>query len=175
MADWYYAKNGQQRGPVSPSQLKQLAATGELLATDMVIKEGGTSWVAASTIPGLFGSSAAVSPTSSGPTTNTVEPVSLMASGPGFGDYLTFRKTCPPLIISIFFWMFVALWTIIHLINAYNWIPAGGQLSFYGVLTFFLVLPVGILAVRLWCDSLIVNGRIHETLTSLKDLQQGRR
>src|SRR5262249_45031028 len=54
MADWYYAKGGERLGPVSSAQLRQMAQSGELLPTDMVFKEGGTQWTAASTISNLF-------------------------------------------------------------------------------------------------------------------------
>jgi len=33
MAEWYYTKNGQQQGPVTPASLKDLAAAGELKPT----------------------------------------------------------------------------------------------------------------------------------------------
>ena len=36
MADWYYTQNGEQRGPVSSAQLRQLAQAGaKLVATDV--------------------------------------------------------------------------------------------------------------------------------------------
>jgi hypothetical protein len=54
MADWYYAKNGQQKGPISPAELKKLATSGEIAPTDLVFQEGGTQWVEASTVKGLF-------------------------------------------------------------------------------------------------------------------------
>jgi hypothetical protein len=51
---WFYSKGGQQQGPVSSQQLKQMAATGQLQPTDLVWKEGMEQWVAASSIKGLF-------------------------------------------------------------------------------------------------------------------------
>jgi len=51
---WYYAKDGQQQGPVSGAELKQLAAKGQLKPDDLVFPEGGTQWVEASTVKGLF-------------------------------------------------------------------------------------------------------------------------
>lgn len=54
MADWYYAKNGQQKGPVSSAELKRMAQAGEIGPDDLVFREGGTNWVAASTVAGLF-------------------------------------------------------------------------------------------------------------------------
>ena len=54
MAQWYYSKNGQQHGPVSSKQLKDLAASGELQPTNLVWKEGMKQWVAAGSVKGLF-------------------------------------------------------------------------------------------------------------------------
>jgi hypothetical protein len=55
MADeWYYTKQGQQQGPVSAGQLKQLAASGGLMPTDLVWKEGMANWVPARQTRGLF-------------------------------------------------------------------------------------------------------------------------
>jgi hypothetical protein len=55
MADvWYYAQNGQQAGPVSASQLQQLARSGQIQASDLVWKEGLPQWVQAKAIKGLF-------------------------------------------------------------------------------------------------------------------------
>jgi len=52
--EWCVGKNGQRSGPFSGSQLRQLAARRELRPADMLWKEGMASWVAASTIKGLF-------------------------------------------------------------------------------------------------------------------------
>lgn len=55
MADeWYYAVDGQQRGPVSGGKLKQLAAAGEINKADLVWKEGMADWVKAEKVKGLF-------------------------------------------------------------------------------------------------------------------------
>jgi len=56
MAKWHYQKDGQQHGPVLSQQLKELAASGHLLPTDLIWKEGMSDWVPASKLKGLFGS-----------------------------------------------------------------------------------------------------------------------
>ncbi len=53
-SNWFYGKNGQQVGPVSSGQLRQLAQAGQLLPDDLVWKEGMAAWVPASSVPGLF-------------------------------------------------------------------------------------------------------------------------
>ncbi|HYT89066.1 MAG TPA: DUF4339 domain-containing protein [Gemmataceae bacterium] len=56
---WYVARRGKERsykdGPFSSEQLRQLAAQGQLMPNEMVLKEGAQKWTAASTIEGLFG------------------------------------------------------------------------------------------------------------------------
>jgi hypothetical protein len=55
MADqWYVAREKQKFGPYSTEQLKQFAAQGQVVPTDMLLKEGEGKWVAASTVDGLF-------------------------------------------------------------------------------------------------------------------------
>ena len=55
MADqWYYSHRGQQVGPVSPEQLRQAAAVGQLQRTDLVWKQGMAAWVPAEKLKGLF-------------------------------------------------------------------------------------------------------------------------
>jgi hypothetical protein len=57
MADnWYYAKGGQQQGPVSEAELKRLAEAGQLQRGDLVWHEGLANWQEAGTVPELFGS-----------------------------------------------------------------------------------------------------------------------
>ena len=65
MADeWHYAKDGNQHGPVSASELKQLAASGTLATGDLVWKEGMDEWKPASKVKGLFFKSELTSPDS---------------------------------------------------------------------------------------------------------------
>jgi len=55
-SEWYYTVNGQQApAPATASQLKQMAATGQLQPTDLVWQEGMANWAPASSIKGLFG------------------------------------------------------------------------------------------------------------------------
>ncbi len=52
---WFYARERQKFGPVSLAQLRQLAAGGQLQPTDMLLREGTTTWTPASALAGLFG------------------------------------------------------------------------------------------------------------------------
>lgn len=53
-AQWFYTKNGQRMGPVTDAELKQLAASGTILPTDQIWKEGMSEWKPASTLKSLF-------------------------------------------------------------------------------------------------------------------------
>ncbi len=59
---WYYVKDGQQRGPVSAEQLTQLTASGQLLPRDLVWEEGMAQWVEVRTIRGLVPAQATQTP-----------------------------------------------------------------------------------------------------------------
>ena len=65
MAEWHYSRGSEQHGPVSSIQLKQMAASGELLPTDLIWKDGMPGWIAAGKIRGLFDASAAAQPAAS--------------------------------------------------------------------------------------------------------------
>jgi hypothetical protein len=52
--EWHYTRDGQQLGPVSAAQIKQLAASGQLRPDDLVWKEGMADWSPAARIKGLF-------------------------------------------------------------------------------------------------------------------------
>jgi hypothetical protein len=52
--EWYYAHDGQQAGPVSALELKQLADAGKLRPDDLVWQEGMKDWSPARKVKGLF-------------------------------------------------------------------------------------------------------------------------
>jgi len=51
---WFYARGGEQMGPVSPAGLRQIAQAGEIAAGDLVWREGMAEWAPAGTVKGLF-------------------------------------------------------------------------------------------------------------------------
>lgn len=53
-AEWFYAKDGRQLGPITWEQLYELAITGSVLPTDLVWRQGMPQWSQARTIPGLI-------------------------------------------------------------------------------------------------------------------------
>lgn len=56
MADqsWYFASQGQQQGPLSEAQLRELIATGKITPETLVWTEGMANWQKAGDIPGLL-------------------------------------------------------------------------------------------------------------------------
>jgi hypothetical protein len=58
--DWYIVRNGKEHGPYSPSQLKQLAASGKLQPDDKVRREDMETACKASSLKGLFPETEAV-------------------------------------------------------------------------------------------------------------------
>lgn len=51
---WHYSSNGQQYGPVTSDDLRELALDGDLLPDDLVWREGMADWAPASKVKGLF-------------------------------------------------------------------------------------------------------------------------
>ena len=54
MTQWFYMKDGLEVGPVDTSELKRLAACGQLSPTDTIWREGLEAWIPASKAKGLF-------------------------------------------------------------------------------------------------------------------------
>ncbi len=52
--EWYYAKNGQQLGPVSTAVITQMASTGQLAPGDLVWREGMPNWAPAHTVRAIY-------------------------------------------------------------------------------------------------------------------------
>jgi hypothetical protein len=69
-SNWYYSKNGQKFGPVSSTQLKSLAISGEIQSEDLVWKDGMEKWVKADRVKSLFATGDNLSSSSK---TSTVE------------------------------------------------------------------------------------------------------
>ncbi len=105
MSEWYYAHDGEQKGPVPVSELHRLAANGDFdPVNDLVWREGMSDWKPAGTVPELAPSKpaetapGAPSPESSGspgpgsepapytpPASTTATPASTTAGAPTGG------------------------------------------------------------------------------------------
>lgn len=58
-SEWHLGREGQQSGPFTSQQLKEMAASGQLQPDDLVWKEGLSEWTPAHHIRGLFRKTAA--------------------------------------------------------------------------------------------------------------------
>jgi hypothetical protein len=83
-------------------------------------------------------------------------------------DYLTFRKMITPVIIQVLFWLGVVGVVVASLFQIVR-----GILPNYGggamVLRGLVILIVGPLLVRVYCELLILLFRMNETLTEIRD------
>ncbi|MCL4502895.1 MAG: DUF4282 domain-containing protein [Deltaproteobacteria bacterium] len=85
-------------------------------------------------------------------------------------DFWSFRKMITPVIIEILFWVGVIICIIAGLIL----IAAGIRVNeTQPVLSGVLLVILGPLAVRIYCEILIVFFRINETLTEIKHVLEG--
>ncbi len=53
-SSYYYVRNNERQGPISGTQLVQLASLGQLQPTDLVWTEGMPAWAPANTLEGLY-------------------------------------------------------------------------------------------------------------------------
>ena len=82
--EWHYrGDDGQQQGPISSAQLKQLADSGRLLPTALVWTQGMQQWAAASSVKNLFNAAAPAMTPASAPLSGTAQ------SGPYGGSAQT--------------------------------------------------------------------------------------
>jgi len=83
-------------------------------------------------------------------------------------DFLKFNKMITPIIIRILFWIGVSICVIggiIVIVYGASTYYGGGGIVFLGL----LLLLLGPLAVRVYCEILIVLFSINNTLTDLKN------
>lgn len=52
---WYFMQGGQQTGPISDADFRQMIASGQVNALTMIWKEGMANWVQAGSVPELAG------------------------------------------------------------------------------------------------------------------------
>ena len=82
-------------------------------------------------------------------------------------DYLKFRKMITPIIIQIIFWIGVVgvvLWALFLIFSGATTSFGGGRL----VLTGLVVLFLGPIIVRIYCELLILLFQINDTLNEIK-------
>lgn len=96
-SQWFYSQNGEQKGPISFSELQQHFLSDGLSASSLVWTEGQDNWVAASTIPGLITTADAES---SNPYSAPLTDASLATEGGPIGEE---EPPDPPIPLDIAF------------------------------------------------------------------------
>ena len=83
-------------------------------------------------------------------------------------DFLSFRKMITPIIIKILFWVGVAINVIVGLIAIISSFTSrgGGGMFLYGL----LIIILGPVITRIYCEILILFFRMHDSLVEIKDL-----
>ena len=79
-------------------------------------------------------------------------------------DFLKFKKMLTPIIIQVLFWVGIVLCVLSGLVQ----IARGGAVG-------IVVLLIGPIAVRVYCEVLIVLFTISDTLTEIRDNTRGMR
>lgn len=85
-------------------------------------------------------------------------------SGGTFWDYIVFRRMITPIFIQIVFWTGVAVIVILGLLRAVFSL----NVSILDVVLGLLIVLVGPLLWRMYCETLIVFFRMNETLTDIR-------
>ncbi|HYE21249.1 MAG TPA: DUF4339 domain-containing protein [Tepidisphaeraceae bacterium] len=86
--EWYYSQGGQQIGPITSQQMKDLAAGGQLTPNDLVWKDGMPEWTPASRVRGLFpGGAGGGVATAAPPQQGYAQPGAYAQPAPGNADY----------------------------------------------------------------------------------------
>jgi hypothetical protein len=89
-------------------------------------------------------------------------------------DFLAFRTMLTPILIQMIFWISLVICIVIGLM----FIISGAMAQYGGgpnVLKGLAILILGPLAVRIYCEILIIFFRINETLTEIKHVLEARR
>jgi len=88
-------------------------------------------------------------------------------------DFLKFKKMFTPVIIQILFWIGVVGSVIMGIISIVGGASArygGGGMVFVG----FMLIIIGPIVSRVYCEILIVVFSINDTLTEMKNLLKGK-
>ncbi len=124
MSKWYYAHNGERRGPVEPEEIKRLFESGAIKADDLVWEEGMPDWVRAGSVL-----QAAPPPLAAGEPTPQPLIGQPAPAIPDYGDFLCWGVIlcCMPYVSNLG----VILFVILHLVelNAVRTAVAQGRLQ----------------------------------------------
>jgi len=160
-SEWRVAVKGEQRGPFTLDQVRQMVADGRLPADSLVWKPGMANWASIASVPELSATAAR------GPVPQPSPlPMPGGPQGPTLGDYLAFRRMITPAIIVVIFWIGVAICVVAGLAALFSSLA---YRSVLGVLMALMYLVVGPIMVRVYAELLILLFKIFDTLQEIRD------
>jgi hypothetical protein len=163
---------GNQQGPCSLNDLKQMIAKGQLSSNAVVWSPGMSGWQPWQQTR-EFGSLSLGGGNRADVPRGRSSPAK---DGKGdMHDFLLFRRMITPLIIQIIFWIGIGC-VVIAAISALA--SAAGTFGKLGVVLGLLggavVLVAGAIGIRVSCELTILAFRINETLTEMKNLLENK-
>jgi hypothetical protein len=172
MSEWRVAIGQKQYGPYSLEKLREIYREGRVPAEAQVWHPGKNEWIKAADVPELQddevdGEIVIVEdsfPSPKSPARKT--PASGRETDDSIADFLAFRRMITPVIIQIIFWIGAVLASLAGI-----FVMIGGiRIDDLGTtfLGFFSML-LGPIAVRIYCELLIVIFRMNETLTDIRN------
>ena len=173
--EWFYSKNGEKTGPISSADLKQLAANGTILPSDLIWKQDWPEWKAASNIKGLFGSAA---PTTPPPTRKAPEAIRAATQAADevsqklwFLD-LKFEEFATPRLIGFVFVAGLLLLSLLAVgLAGYAFLNLPILKAVFVIIFDLIVLIVLAIGLRVFLECCLVGFRIAEHLSYLRYLK----
>ena len=94
------------------------------------------------------------------------------AKGPSnFGEYLKFRKMIVPVKIQTIFWLIVGIMVIVALgLSVPSMMTGSTTAILIALVGLIIIVPFGILMVRIYCELLIIVFRMYDALVDIKTL-----
>lgn len=177
--EWYYSKGEQKLGPVSPSELKQLANTGALNTTDLIWKSEWTDWRKAESLKGLFPVNVQPAAPRSIPPRNTAESIRAASEAAEqvskkfwFLD-LKFEQFATPKLVGFIFassLLFLLLGGIGASVYLLLFTPI--LAAVFGVIGIFVFVMFYAVMIRVTLEVFLVSFRIAEHLSHLRHLER---
>ena len=166
---WMVSENGQQQGPYTLDQMKQMVQEGRLSPAALVWTPGMSEWKPWKQASELGETTTATASPAPGPLPSYSQSA-LSFDKSAIGDYLFFRKMITPMIIQVIFWLGIAAVAIGSLISLISAFATGSALMIIlGLFVSLMMFALGAITVRVYCELVILAFRIFETLTEIKE------
>ena len=162
---WRVAIGQKQYGPYSLEKLRELYAEGRVPADARIWHPQQQTWLAAQDVPELQDEENEVVLVEDACGDFSGTRSSAGRAPDTWGDYLAFRRMITPIIIQVVFWIGAVLASMAGIFMMIAGIAAN---EVGAILTGFFAMLLGPIAVRIYCELLIVLFRMNETLTEIR-------